>query len=232
VVDFIKMREFYKKGIQHLVTVRCMSHCLQWLCVVGSNRLCIIAHRQVYSGPSKYSVCDVNVVMFQDWLPNNNSAILAVDFKSPIELAQYIHALNNDITNYKSFLKHKLGADEKITNKRLIDALEARKWGIDNDIEKGNFIEHFECFVCEQEHKKLKGERIQISNISKAHYNCPVPVCPLTGVENQENWWVDQWYMGKCEARILRHYVEIGKTDYNYQEFYNELRYMLLKKKC
>ncbi|XP_021922200.1 alpha-(1,3)-fucosyltransferase 10 isoform X3 [Zootermopsis nevadensis] len=169
----------------------------------------------------------------RDWLPNNNSAILAMDFRSPKELAQYLHVHNSDITKYNSFLKHKLGVeDEKITNKRLVDALEVRKWGIDNDFDKGNFIEHFECFVCEQEHKKLKGERAIIFETSKAHYNCPIPVSPLTGVENKANWWVDQWQMGKCEARVLRDYVGAGKTNYDYQEFYDQLRHMLLNKLC
>jgi hypothetical protein len=172
-------------------------------------------------------------LIFQDWLPNNNSAILAMDFRSPKELAQYLHVHNSNITKYKSFLKHKLGAsDEKITNKRLTSALEARKWGIDNDFEKGNFIEHFECFLCEQEHKKLNGERTEMSGVTKVHYNCPIPISPLTNTENRDNWWVDQWHMGRCEARVLRHFVEIGSTDYNYHEFYEEVNNMFLSKAC
>jgi hypothetical protein len=171
--------------------------------------------------------------VFQDWLPNNNSAILAVDFSSPKELAQYLHDHNSNATKYRSFLKHKLGEDnEKITNRRLINALNIREWGIDNDFEKGNFIEHFECFVCKQEHSKLNGERTKISDISKAHYDCPIPVSPLTGTENEENWWVGQWHMGKCEAKLLRHYIEIGKTEYNYEEFYDELKNTFLNKVC
>ncbi|GFG40480.1 hypothetical protein Cfor_06492 [Coptotermes formosanus] len=169
----------------------------------------------------------------RDWLPNNNSAILAVDFSSPKELAQYLHDHNSNATKYRSFLKHKLGEDnEKITNRRLINALNIREWGIDNDFEKGNFIEHFECFVCKQEHSKLNGERTKISDISKAHYDCPIPVSPLTGTENEENWWVGQWHMGKCEAKLLRHYIEIGKTEYNYEEFYDELKNTFLNKVC
>ncbi|XP_069697948.1 alpha-(1,3)-fucosyltransferase 10 isoform X2 [Periplaneta americana] len=168
-----------------------------------------------------------------DWLPNNNSAILAADFKSPKELAEYLQTLNSNISKYNSFLKHKLGSsNERITNRRLIDAFEKRKWGIDNDFEKGNFIEHFECFVCEQEHKKLSGERTQIGGISTEHYNCPVPVSPLTNEKDKENWWVDQWYTGKCEAKILRKYIEVGKHNYNYEEFYDELRNMFLHKMC
>jgi hypothetical protein len=156
-----------------------------------------------------------------------------MDFRSPKELAQYLHAHNSDVTKYKSFLGHKLGAEgKKITNKRLIDALDARKWGIDNDFEKGNFIEHFECFVCEQEHKKLNGKRAITFATSKAHYNCPIPVSPLTGVQNRENWWVDQWQMGKCEARVLRHYVEVGKSNYNHHEFYDKLWNMFSNKLC
>ncbi|XP_023712617.1 alpha-(1,3)-fucosyltransferase 10 isoform X3 [Cryptotermes secundus] len=169
----------------------------------------------------------------RDWLPNNNSAILAMDFRSPKELAQYLHVHNSNITKYKSFLKHKLGAKgEKVTNKRLTSALETRKWGIDNDFEKGNFIEHFECFLCEHEHKKLNGQRTRLSSISEAHYDCPIPVSPLTNTVNRENWWVDQWHMGKCEARVLRHFVEIGNTEYKYHELYDKVNNMFLNKAC
>jgi hypothetical protein len=116
-----------------------------------------------------------------------------MDFSSLKVLAQYVHAYNSDTTKYKSFLKHKLGEDsEKITSSRLINAPKLRKWGIDDDFEQGNFIEHFECFVCEQEHKKLNGEKTKISRTSKAHYNCPIPV----SYRNKKNWWVDQWCMG------------------------------------
>jgi hypothetical protein len=156
-----------------------------------------------------------------------------MDFSSPKELAQYLHDHNSDNTKYRSFLKHKLGDNsEKITNRRLISALKVRKWGVDNDFEKGNFIEHFECFVCEQEHNKRNGERTKISDISKTHYNCPIPISPLTGTENKENWWVDQWRMGKCEAKLLRHYIEIVKTEYSYKEFYDELRNTFFNKVC
>jgi hypothetical protein len=38
--------------------------------------------------------------------------------------------------------------------------------------------------------------------------------------------------MGKCEAKLLRLYIETGKTEYNYEEFYDELRNTFLNKAC
>ncbi|KAJ9597366.1 hypothetical protein L9F63_011755 [Diploptera punctata] len=169
----------------------------------------------------------------RDWLPNKNSAILASDFKSPKELAQYILTLNSNITKYKSHLQHKLGNEnEKITNNKLLESIENRKWGIDNDFDKGNFIEHFECYVCKHEHKKIVGDKIEVPSVNTDHYNCSKPISPLSGKENAENWWLDQWYMGRCEARVLKKFIEIGKNDYKYDEFYDELKNMFTNKSC
>ncbi|PSN48437.1 Alpha-(1,3)-fucosyltransferase 10 [Blattella germanica] len=169
----------------------------------------------------------------RNWLPNNNSAIIASDFKSPKELADFLHVLNKDNNLYKSFLQHKLArSDDKITNTQLLYALQSRKWGIDNDFEKGNFIEHFECFICEHEHKKIISKTSNIMSVSKDHYNCPVPLSSLSKKKDTKNWWVDQWYMGRCEARVLKKFIELGKTDYTYDEFYEELKNMFSSKEC
>ena len=130
-------------------------------------------------------------------------------------------------------LQHKLGKEtEKITNKKLLDALGKRKWGIDNDFDRGNFIEHFECYVCEQEHKKMAEGKLQVANVNINHYNCPKPQSPLSGKENPENWWLDQWYMGRCEARVLRKFIELSRNDYKYEEFYDDVKNMFQAKLC
>jgi hypothetical protein len=43
---------------------------------------------------------------FENAMCDDYSAILAMDFRSPKELAHYLHDHNSNITKYKSFLKH------------------------------------------------------------------------------------------------------------------------------
>lgn len=157
----------------------------------------------------------------KDWLPNNKSAILAMDFESPKHLADYLHKLNENDDLYNEYLQHKLGGEAKkqITNKNLIESMENRQWGINNDFIKGNFIEHFECFVCKKIHKKP----LESSTVNITHYNCPKPRSPLTRKPNNTNWWLDQWSTGKCEAKIIREIVEQNVHNYTDDYFYNKL---------
>ncbi|KAJ9576668.1 hypothetical protein L9F63_025438, partial [Diploptera punctata] len=193
----------------------------------------IVGSVPIYMGSPSVRICSCILLFSTGLASKQNSAILASDFKSPKELAQYILTLNSNITKYKSHLQHKLGNEnEKITNNKLLESIENRKWGIDNDFDKGNFIEHFECYVCKHEHKKIVGDKIEVPSVNTDHYNCSKPISPLSGKENAENWWLDQWYMGRCEARVLKKFIEIGKNDYKYDEFYDELKNMFTNKSC
>lgn len=163
-----------------------------------------------------------------DWLPNNNSAILVENFSSPKELADYLKEVNRDPKKYEEFLQHKIGPTEKrITNKKLKEAMEQRVWGIDGDFEKINMIDAFECFICKNMDKEPPLPPVDIH-----HYYCPRPVSPLTKQENRSNFWLEQWYSGRCEAEILRNYIDNDVTDFTRDEFDDKMDKMFFDKTC
>ncbi len=86
-----------------------------------------------------------------DWLPNNHSAILIDDFPSPRDLAEFIKTLDQDDVEYSRYLEYKTPSE--ITNLRLLEGLESREWGV-NDMSKPNYLNGFECFVCDRENER------------------------------------------------------------------------------
>ncbi|KAG7199878.1 hypothetical protein KM043_014327 [Ampulex compressa] len=61
---------------------------------------------------------------FQDWLPNNKSAISVVDFSGPEALAEFLYPLLCNDTEYERYLSHKLSpADHRISNSFLLEEL-------------------------------------------------------------------------------------------------------------
>lgn len=86
------------------------------------------------------------------WLPNNSSIIHLREY-TPKQLAAYIEVLLNNDTLYESYLEHK--TKQVIENSFLIESYEGREWGIDNEPDKINFIDHFECSVCKALHQQV-----------------------------------------------------------------------------
>lgn len=54
-----------------------------------------------------------------------------------------------------------------------------RKWGINNDRVKGNYIDHFECLVCSRMHENIQlksnGKQPKQHQADLSHYGCPEP---------------------------------------------------------
>ena len=69
--------------------------------------------------------------------PAEKTAIEITNFKNPQELAKFINELNNNDTEYEKYLKFKKKGGVK--NKILLDLMDKRKWGINNDRKKGIF---------------------------------------------------------------------------------------------
>ena len=69
--------------------------------------------------------------------PDEKTAIEITDFKNPQELAKFINELNNNDAEYEKYLKFKKKGGVK--NKILLDLMDKRKWGINNDRKKGIF---------------------------------------------------------------------------------------------
>jgi hypothetical protein len=74
------------------------------------------------------------------------------DFSTPSELANWIHRLNTNNTLYDYYRQFKY--TQTIANTSLLArTMSERTWGIHNDRQRGNFINRFECLVCERAHE-------------------------------------------------------------------------------
>ncbi|XP_048419307.1 alpha-(1,3)-fucosyltransferase 11 isoform X2 [Stegostoma tigrinum] len=120
----------------------------------------------------------------QDWMPNSHSVILIDDFESPKDLADYINFLDQNDDEYLKYLEYKQPGG--ISNTLLVESLEQREWGV-NDINKPNYLNGFECFVCEKENGRLQAEEAHRQQPDKFklpapriaaynHMGCPLPV--------------------------------------------------------
>ncbi|GLV35541.1 alpha13-fucosyltransferase B [Carabus blaptoides fortunei] len=213
--------EFTKDPLQHLYSERFMSFVAQYKFTLAfENAVCddYITEklwRPLIAGSVPIYIGSPTI---QDWLPNNKSVIIASHFDSPRELADYILKLNSDDALYESYLQHKLSA--RVDNRKLVQSLRERQWGID-ETDSIHFIEAFECFVCECVHQDIK---LEIPNPN--HYNCPVPISPITREKNESNWWINHWHDGKCQARVLRNYLNDHTVrNFTKESFDNENRY-------
>lgn len=135
--------------------------------------------------------------------------------------------LKND-SAYEEYLSHKLSKREnRVTNRKLLHALERRQIGIPNDF--GNYMEEFECFVCEQIQKN--SYELEKSIVTKKQYNCSLPRDPITGEINKRNWWTEQWNIEKCGAKLLSHYIT-NNISINIKHFYEQKMTMYDNNEC
>ncbi|XP_041703466.2 alpha-(1,3)-fucosyltransferase 11 isoform X1 [Coregonus clupeaformis] len=118
-----------------------------------------------------------------NWMPNDHSVILIDDFPSPQDLAKFLKALDENDEEYAKYLEFK--KPSRVTNVGLLEALESREWGV-NDMSKPNYLNGFECYVCDQENTRLAAERAyrkapekspppQPKMANNSHMGCPLP---------------------------------------------------------
>lgn len=148
--------------------------------------------------------------MFQDILPDEHSAILIEDYKSPKELAQYLKFLDQNDAEYNKYLKWKTTG---VTNKYLLTELEQRTWSIKDTWKPGrtNFIEEFECLVCERVHENLKltshGKPAIKYIADKSHLECPAPKKffskPFQSID-----WANEYTFLDDDAKTLRYFAD------------------------
>lgn len=134
----------------------------------------------------------------KDWIPNNDSIILPLEFHSPRELANYLQSINSNSDAYNKFLKHKL--KRKIDNHFLLNNYNHYK----SLIGEKTFVEEFECLICHRLHKT------EFRIVTKKHYNCPEPFSILSNTYNASNWWHSDYILSKCEADLLNSYIGQG----------------------
>lgn len=127
----------------------------------------------------------------RDWMPNNHSIILIDDFESPQKLAEFIDFLDRNDEEYMKYLAYKQPGG--ITNQFLLDSLKYREWGV-NDPLLPNYLNGFECFVCDHELARLEAEKAHAASpgdipvpephiAQPSHMDCPVPTPGFGSVE-------------------------------------------------
>ncbi|XP_063882209.1 alpha-(1,3)-fucosyltransferase 10-like [Scylla paramamosain] len=158
-----------------------------------------------------------------DWAPNERSVIKISDFASPKDLADYLHLLLRDDSLYEAHLTHKTRGE--ITNLKLIAAMNERQWGLD-DLERGSFIDHYECFVCDEiyrSHPHLTSRTSYETKIADTrHYGCPEPKTVLTDNINEKSYWLEEYEKSKTEAEVLSNLLKYNKP-FSEDEFYTRV---------
>ena len=159
-----------------------------------------------------------------DWLPNENSAILASDFLGPKELAHYLSDLNHEDEVYNTHLIHKKPGG--IYNKALLAGIEQRGWRLLGDWDKDNFGHRmyagYECYVCDRLYewnntlsKHLSDPHTVAPPASKtadsSHLGCPEPK-PLIPIEGQFPQSFPFW-QGLREAKAMHDMIHNGEKD-------------------
>ena len=141
----------------------------------------------------------------KDWAPTNGSIIVADDFAGPKELADYLNHLDKNDKEYEQYLEFKRSG---VTNPLLLGHMHTRKWVVDYIEEGINFIDGFECHVCDQIHRRLRLEAEGLDPLpraaSGAHYNCMVPQPSLKG-DGESDWLELVSEGGRDELRYWRY---------------------------
>ncbi|CAF4936848.1 unnamed protein product [Rotaria sp. Silwood1] len=158
---------------------------------------------------------------FQDFLPDNHSAISMLDFATPADLAHYIHELNNNDTLYDFYRYFKL--NRIISNDTLlVQTMSARTWGINNDRIRGNFINKLECVVCERVHETRQDSTIKYQ-AKFDDYGCPPPTTfDKYGrkLERTGNWYRTYEYT-RCQLEVFQELIDQKNYNFTEKDIYN-----------
>ena len=159
------------------------------------------------------------IFTFQDFFPNNSSVISILNFTSVEDLASKINELNERDSDYDKLRTWKYTG---VTNADLLKILKEREWTPDDEQTwtwgNINFVDAFECHVCEQVHKNLEAEARGNSQASKSanlhHYGCPIPLkfdgSGKYGQFNERNSWSTLYQNQKIVAESLKECVALG----------------------
>ncbi|XP_054872573.1 alpha-(1,3)-fucosyltransferase 11 isoform X2 [Amphiprion ocellaris] len=162
-----------------------------------------------------------------DWMPNDRSVIVIDNFPSPKALADFLKRLDENDDDYSKYLDFK--NHRHITNSHLLEALETREWGV-NDMSKPNYLNGFECYVCDQENARLAAERAyrkapkknpppQPKMASNSHMGCPLPSPGYGDVQDlpaNDGWlqiWPQDYWQSLDQAEGLESLIRHNESD-------------------
>ncbi|CAH1793924.1 unnamed protein product [Owenia fusiformis] len=159
----------------------------------------------------------------RDFLPDNRSAIIVDDFKTVKDLTNYLTYLNENDEEYDKYLEFKRTG---VKNEYLKDIMTKREWGINNDWDRPNFIDSFECVVCNRLHENIKRKKQglpikrHIANVN--HYGCPKPrKYPEVGgslVRVEDKWHAQEWVHSLYDVKAVREFMYAGKTNFTEED--------------
>ena len=171
--------------------------------------------------------------LLQDLLPDNHSAIIIDDFKSPKELAKYLRYLNENDKEYEKYLEWKKTG---ITNENLKTMMASRIWSIVDTDHHGqtNYIDAFECFLCQriQENRKniRSGKKPVQYRANKEHVSCPEPFSYDADFNKNSaaSSWSADYKMKQYEAKAVRYFhdknydINAGELHAKVSELYHK----------
>ncbi|KAF6038634.1 hypothetical protein EB796_003055 [Bugula neritina] len=73
---------------------------------------------------------------------------------------------------------------------------------------KGNYVDHFDCYVCDVIHENMKREEAGVKVVNwqadKEHYGCPLPMeyiteSDLTKLRPYSEFWYSVWMASYCD---------------------------------
>lgn len=172
----------------------------------------------------------------QDWMPNNHTIILVDDFSSVEALADYIKYLDDNDDEYARYLDYK--DQKKFTNSMLTASMKTRPWGIDgyDSDGTGNFIDGFECHVCDRIYEELlaeaTGKKPVVFQANQSHYGCPRPTPAISGMapDFYLRTWINEYERSSAIiALAAQRMVESGanssrKLNQFIEKVFNELQ--------
>ena len=140
----------------------------------------------------------------RDWDPsvNHPSIILANDFKTPQDLANFLKRLDQDDIEYEKYLSFKR---DGVTNQRLLKDYQEREWTVDGETENNigtgmNFIDGFECYVCDKLHRRKETNDFSLMIANTSHYQCLSP-----------KPWVNMFDHNRVEKEDLESWLDMER---------------------
>jgi len=102
------------------------------------------------------------------------------------------------------------------------------RWGVTSaqQAQMGNFVAHFQCFVCERVARNLRFTNLGFKPLpfdaNEDHYGCQAPAHPLTNQVDMSSWWTERWYRSKYEAEVLRS-LALDNLPFNSSTFFSSV---------
>jgi hypothetical protein len=104
----------------------------------------------------------------------------------------------------------------------LVRTMSERTWGIHNDRIRGNFINKFECLVCERVHQTRQDSTLKYQ-AKFDDYGCPPPTTfDKTGqkLERAGNWY-RTYEFAQCQLKVFQELIDQKNYSFTEKDLYD-----------